>query len=105
MTLRYSRNDELPAWQGTVTINGVAPDLSSGWTFTVRVAVSRDDAAVLTKTTGITGATGGVFTVAWAANDLDIAPGNYVAICIGKRTSDNAEFTVIESLNIGGRSS
>lgn len=100
MALQYFRGDERPYWQGTVTVSGVADDMSSGFTFTVKIASALTETAVLTKTTGITGGTGGVFTVAWATNDLDIAPGEYVATCTARRTSDSKDWTVSERLTV-----
>lgn len=98
--LDYFRGDERPYWTGTVTVSGVADDLSTGYTFTVRVATDLEATATLTKTTGITGASGGAFTVAWAAGDLDIAPGQYVATCTARRTSDSKDWTVSEPVRI-----
>lgn len=103
MALRYFKADELPSWVGTVTVNGTAPDLSSGYTFRVTVSTDLDATATVTKTTGITGASGGVFTVAWATDELDIATGNYVACCTATRTSDSAQWTVSEPLVIMAR--
>jgi hypothetical protein len=100
MGLRYHRGDERPAWVGTVEVNGTTDDMSSGYSFTVKVAASLSDTAVLTKTTGITGATGGVFTCAWAVNDLDITPGEYIATCRIRRTADSFDETVTEPLTI-----
>lgn len=99
MALTYHRGDELPQWVATVTINGTAPDLSSGYTFSVTVRQG-DGTAVLTKTTNITGAASGVVTVAWADGDLDIAPGTYRVLLTATRTSDSAEWTVEDQLRI-----
>lgn len=101
--LQYFRADERPAWQATVTVNGTADDMTSGYTFTAKVTSSLDGTAVLTKTTNITGATGGVVTVTWTSNELDLTPGNYVATLTAKRTSDNAEWTISEPLSILAR--
>lgn len=101
MALTYHRGDELPQWVATVTVNGSTPDLSSGYTFTVTVKQG-SDAAVLTKTTNITGATAGVVTVAWADGDLDIAAGTYRVLLAATRTSDSAEWTVEDQLRIVG---
>lgn len=103
MSLRYHRADERPYWQGTVTVNGVADDMTTGYTFRVTIATSLDATATVTKTSGIVGAADGVFTVAWSGSDLDIAPGEYVATCTGKRASDDAEWTVTERLTILAR--
>lgn len=97
--LTYHQSDELPQWVATITHNGVLPDFSSGWTF--RVVVKRgSSAAVLTKTTNITGAVSGVVTVAWASGDLDVAPGQYGIQLKATRTSDSGEATIADRLTI-----
>ncbi len=103
MTLQYAQADELPAWEATVTVNGAALDFSTGWTFAVRIADPATDTLALTKTTGITGATGGVVTVAWATTDLDIDPQIYRAQLTGTRIIDSAQFTVDERVRIRPR--
>lgn len=100
MGLSYFQGDELAPWVGTVTVNGTLPDLSTGWTFTVTLA--QWGQTTITKTTGITGAAAGVFTVAWATGDLDIAPGNWKAQ-LTARSVDGKEFTVEESVKIRTR--
>ena len=63
---------------------GVLIDFSSGYTFSLKVGVP-GSAALLTKTSGITGAVGsGVaptgtpnVTVAWSADELNLAPMGY----------------------------
>lgn len=83
--VRYKRNAELPSleiWWFDDDNNLV--DLSSASGFTLKVG-NVGQAAVLTKTTGITGAAGSGtegsgtpnVTVAWAAGDLDLTPGAY----------------------------
>lgn len=102
--LTYFRGDERPAWVHTETVNGVADDYSSGFTFEVKLAtVAAPGTAVLTKTTGITGAAAGVVTVAWAPNELDLTPGRYTAQLKITRTADNHELTVQEPLTIAAR--
>lgn len=96
--LTYHRGDERPAWEATVTVNGSAPDLSSGYTFAVKLAATPDGTAVLSKTTGITGSASGVVTVAWAAGDLDITAGTYVAQL--RATSSSLDWTVEDTLVI-----
>ena len=98
--LTYYVGDERPSWQATVTVNGVADDMSTGYTFVVKVAASLDGTAVLTKSTNITGATGGVVTVAWADGDLAQTAGEYVATLTATRVSDSAEWTVSERISI-----
>lgn len=102
MALTYHRGDELPAWVATIELNGsTATDLSSGYTFSLEVKQG-SSAAVLTKTTNITGAAGSIVTVAWASNDLDIAAGTYRAVLTVTRTSDSSEFTIEDRLTILG---
>jgi len=100
MALTYFAGDERPDWKATVTVNGVADDMGTGYTFTARIAADLSSAAVLTKTTGITGAASGVVTVAWAAGDLALTPGTYVATLTARRTSDSRDWTVSEPLII-----
>jgi hypothetical protein len=103
MTLTYHRGDERPAWQATVTVNGQADDLSSGYTFAVKIATRRNAEPVTTKTTGITGAAAGIVTVAWSGNALNITPGRYIAQLKATRTSDSAEWTIEEEIEIRAR--
>lgn len=97
--LQYHQSDELDAWQATILASGVNPDFSSGYTFKV-VVKNAAGTTVLTKTTGITGASGGVITVAWAAGELNIAPGLYTAHLIRTRTSGTLEGTTAEDIEI-----
>lgn len=101
--ISYHQADERPAWVATVTINGTGDNMSSGYTFSVKVAASPTATAALTKTTNITGAAGGVVTVAWAPNELDIEPGLYIVQLKASRTSDSAEWTVEDTLEIKPR--
>lgn len=98
--LSYFQGDERPSWVATITVNGASDDYTTGHTFTVKVATARSATAALTKTTGITGGTGGTVTVAWAANELNLTPGLYVAQLTVNRTADSAELTVEETLEI-----
>lgn len=102
MGLSYFVNDELPQWVATVSVNGATHDYSTGWTFTVTLNQG-SSAAVLTKTTNITGSTGGVITVAWAVGDLNLDPGLYRALLVAKRTADNLEHTVKEMVEVTAR--
>lgn len=72
MTVEYTIGAELPDVAITWTDdNSAVIDFSTGWTFTVKVGLP-DQAAALTKTTGITGAaTAPNLTIAWAAGELD----------------------------------
>ena len=100
MPLQYHRSDELPAWVATISVNGSTYDYSTGWTFTV--TLSDGSTTALTKTTNITGAASGVVTVAWAENDLDIAPGRYKVLLTATRTADSLEWTISDTLEILG---
>jgi hypothetical protein len=97
--LTYHRGDERPAWVPTVTLNGGTDDLSTGYTFAVKVYDGSGTAA-LTKTTNITGAPAGVVTVAWAEGELDITPGPYRVILVATRTADSLEWTIEDQLQV-----
>ena len=76
----YILGAELPNY--TVTWRdsaGAVIDFSTGWTFTAKLGIPGDD-AIVTKTSGITGAaTAPNLTVTWATGELDdIQPGTYV---------------------------
>lgn len=84
-SLRYYKNAERPEvklW--LVDDDGTLIDFSSGYTFSFKIG-NVGSTALLTKTSGITGAAGvGVeptgtpnVTVTWAAGELAIAPGSY----------------------------
>ncbi len=100
--LIYKQGDELPQWVATILTNGTGYDFSTGWSFQV-VIVDADETVVLTKTTNITGATGGAITVAWAVGELDLDPGSYVAQLKARRTSDTGEATIRQPLRIDTR--
>lgn len=101
MALNNFQGDELGVWQGTITINGTTPDLSTGWTFTV--TMSKAGETTLTKTTGITGATGGRFTVNWAQGELNRTAGAWRVQITLRRTADGFEHTEQDTLNIKPR--
>lgn len=103
MSLSYYQNDERPDWVATVSLNGASDDMSTGYTFEVKIAASPTATAALTKTTNITGAAGGVVTVAWAASDLNIEPDIYIVQLKVTRTSDSKEWTVQDTLEIKAR--
>lgn len=92
MTVSYVKGSELAdltvTWQDS---SGNAVDLSSGYTFTVKVGVP-GSAASFTKTTGITGTTTGV-SIAWAttAELSALAAGLYVLQIAANRTSDSKD--------------
>jgi hypothetical protein len=79
-TLTYHATAARPAAElWLLDDDGSLIDFSSGYTFTLRVG-AKDEAAILTKTTGITGAAGaGVeptgtpnVVITWTAGELDI---------------------------------
>jgi len=100
--LSYYQNDERPAWQATVTVNGQADNMASGYNFEVKVYID-PTAPLLTKTTNIAGAAGGVVTVTWATGELNLAPGIYTAQLKATRVSDSADWTITEKLLIKPR--
>lgn len=78
LMLKYRRGAELPPaslhWQEE-TAPGVFEDLDlSGYTFVATILSG--STVVVTKVTGIT-ASGATATIAWAAGELDLAPGLY----------------------------
>lgn len=102
--LTYFRADERPSWEATVTVNGTAENMTSGFTFVCKLAtVQAPTTAVLTKTSGITGGASGLVSVTWSGTDLDLTPGDYIAQLKASRTSDSAEWTVAESVRILAR--
>lgn len=85
MTIRYHTSAERPALEMWIQDDdGTLIDFSSGYTFELKIGAT-GSAALLTKTTGITGAVGSGteptgtpnVSVAWAAGELDITPGAY----------------------------
>lgn len=100
-------NDEHPQWPATIVLNGSAIDYSSGYTFTCTVVNQSTGATLLSKTSGITGGTGGAVTVAftgaelsgagitatWAANnqtyDLYLTP---------RKTSDSSDGPTVQDV-------
>lgn len=101
MTVSYTRGDELPAWEETVTLNGATPDLSTGWTFEVTLSKTGEDD--ISKTSGIVATSGGVVQVQWAVNELDITPGTWRALLTATRTSDSRQWTARERVYIRSR--
>ncbi len=81
-TFTYRSGAELPGltlpWQEE-TAAGVWTDLdlTSGYTFSLTLALTTATTAALVKTTGITGYDGGV-TIDWAAGELALPAGTYV---------------------------
>lgn len=99
--IEYFAGDERPSWEATITVAGVAEDLSSGHTFEVVIATR--PAGIFTKTTGITGGADGVVTVDWEPDDLALTPGDYLAQLTVTRTSDSKEWTVEETIRVKRR--
>jgi hypothetical protein len=53
--------------------------VTDGYTFQMKIAAELGDAALLTKTAGLTGTDAGVVTVVWASGELaPLPPGYYV---------------------------
>lgn len=103
MSLSYYAGDERPYWEATISVNGTADNMTTGYTFSVKIAANATATPVLSKTTGITGGAAGLVTVAWAVGDLNLTPGVYVVQLTATRTSDSAEWTVQDSIVIKAR--
>lgn len=103
MALKYYAGDERPYWQATVEVEGVAEDLTSGYTFEVNVASTATATPVLTKTSGIVGGPDGLVTVGWAVGDLALTPGDYVVQLTATRTSDSKDWTIQDAIKIKPR--
>ena len=103
MTIEYFAGDERPYWAATVTVDGVAEDMTSGYTFEVNIAPSATTSPTVVKTSGITGGPNGVVTVAWATDELAIDPGRYVVQLTATRTSDSKDWTVEDRIKIKPR--
>jgi hypothetical protein len=104
MTIEYFAGDERPYWEATVTVDGVAEDLTSGYTFEVNIApTATTTPSTVVKTSGITGAAAGVVTVAWATGELAIATGTYVVQLTATRTSDSKDWTIQDKIKIKPR--
>lgn len=107
MSLIYPPGDELGDaglfWKDSL---GTLIDFSSGYTFVVMI-LNDYDVALITKSSGITGATGSLSTntpnvmVAWDADELDVlTPGTYKFRCVATRTADNKNRTFRSKLEI-----
>jgi hypothetical protein len=101
MSLNYFAGDELPAFEATITLNGATVDFSSGWTFTVKLTSPGE--TTVTKTTGITGASTGTITVAWATGELNIKPARWRLQLTATRTADQRQFTIQDEVVIKPR--
>lgn len=84
-TIRYHKTAERPALElWLLDDDDVLIDFSTGYTFSFKIG-NRGTAALLTKTTNITGAAGSGtepsgtpnVTVTWAAGELNLTPGSY----------------------------
>jgi len=93
----YFTGNTLPAWQITREISGATPDFSTGWTFVVkRIDV---DGTATTCSATVTGAAGGVITVAWAPTDL-ATPGRYRIQCTATQSGSGNQITTEDTIEI-----
>lgn len=98
--MRLIHGDELPSWRPTITIDGQAPDWTSGHTYTLTIA-DRSREVLHTKTTGITGHADGSITVDWDPDELDhIDPGTYRLRLTIRRVVDDRDLSIDETLII-----
>ena len=92
MALIYYKGAELPDAEITWldSVNNVI-NFSTGYTFTIKIGNPGQN-ALLTKTSGITGAsTAPNIVIAWAVNDLNIASGTYTMDIIANLTATNKD--------------
>jgi hypothetical protein len=80
----YRQDQELPSfavnWYQKIAGVDTLIDFSTGYTFQLLLVNTTDGTIALTKTTNITGAaTSPNVTAAWAAGELNLTPGNYLA--------------------------
>lgn len=94
--LDYKQGALLPSvtieWYDAPAANGVLVPMGAGtYTFELKIARTENGAALVTKTTGITGAnTAPNVTIDWAAGDLGaLAAGEYVVTLKATRVSDS----------------
>jgi hypothetical protein len=106
MPVEYIQGAELDNLTGSYTdSDGDLYLFASGWTFELKIG-NKGSAALLTKTTGITGADAEPnITVVWAADDLDLEAGTYTLQIVANRTSDSRDLflphdtiTIIEAV-------
>lgn len=85
----YTIGSSLPDTPVVITDDGTAVDLSTGYTFSLKVGADGSDAA-FTKTSGITGTTTGV-TIQWATTGelQSLDPGPYLFQLTSIRGSDS----------------
>lgn len=70
MAVTLYTNDEHAQWVADITVNGTEVDYSSGYTFTCAIVDQATGTTLLSKTSGITGGTGGQVTVAFTGAEL-----------------------------------
>lgn len=100
--LIYHVDDEIPYWEPQIpAINGVVQDFTTGWDFAVTL-FKEGQTPVLTKITNIVGGPGTI-QVQWVTGDLDVPPSAYIALLVGQRDADNAEFTIEDEIVIKSR--
>lgn len=85
--------DELPAWQPTITVDGIAEDYTAGHTFAV-VITDHAGTELLNKTEGITGQAAGTVLVEWAPAELAIATGTHRMRLTITRTADDRSLSI-----------
>jgi hypothetical protein len=92
MAVEYEIGEELDNLDITwLDADGNVRNLSSGWTFEFKLG-TEGKAALLTKTTGITGAaTAPNVVIAWAVDELVVPAGSYRGQLRARRTSDNKD--------------
>lgn len=109
MALVYPPGDELgDAGLFHKDSTGALIDFSSGYTFVVTILNPSTGTALVTKSTGVTGAAGSLtsntpnITVAWADDELDgLTPGTeYPFRCVATRTADSKTRTFRSTLRI-----
>lgn len=94
MTYQYVKGAELPDF--TANFRDASDDIidmSSGWTFSAKLATEPDTTAIFTKSTGISGGASPSVTIQWATtgelNDVD--EGTYSLLVIATRSSDSRQ--------------
>jgi len=93
MAIEYYEGAEYPNVEVTwLDSDGAVINFSSGWTFTVRIGQA-GQAAIVTKTTGITGgAVAPNLVVSWSADELDtLTPDTYAMDVIARETATNKD--------------
>lgn len=105
MSIEIHTNDEHAQWAATLIYNGSKLDYSTGYTFTCAVVNATTGATLLSKTTGITGATNGLITVAFTGAELATAtvtatfantPQTYLLYLTPRKTSDSSDGPTVE---------